>query len=87
MPPSLKSTQINARWVTTMIFQSDPNIIRWRLHLNSPIAQVYQALATDAGRASFWAESAIERDRLIHFVFPNGITWEAQVLEAHLPER
>jgi len=45
-----------------MSFQDDPNTIQWRLHLKSPIEKVYQALSTDSGRASFWAESAIERD-------------------------
>lgn len=65
-----------------MRFQDDPNTIRWKLHLRAPVARVYRALATDEGRASFWAESAIERDGTIHFVFPNGIRWEGRVLEA-----
>lgn len=69
-----------------MDFQKDPNAIRWRLHLDSPAAKVYQALSTDAGRASFWAESAIERDGAIHFIFPNSLTWEAPILEA-IPDR
>ncbi len=70
-----------------MSFQEDPNTIRWRLHLNSPITMVYQALSTDTGRASFWAESAIERDGIIHFVFPNKVSWEGRVLEAIPPRR
>jgi uncharacterized protein YndB with AHSA1/START domain len=65
-----------------MRFQNDPNTIRWRLHLISPIAMVYQALSTDAGRASFWAESASEQNGEIHFVFPNNITWDARVIHA-----
>jgi uncharacterized protein YndB with AHSA1/START domain len=68
-----------------MSFQDDPNIIQWKLHLKSPLTKVYQVLSTDAGRASFWAESAIEHDGIIHFVFPNQLTWQAQVLEAIPP--
>jgi uncharacterized protein YndB with AHSA1/START domain len=65
-----------------MIFQNDPNRIIWRLHLKSAPEKVYQALSTNAGRASFWAESAIERDGIIHFVFPNKMTWDARILSA-----
>jgi uncharacterized protein YndB with AHSA1/START domain len=68
-----------------MRFQDDSNMIRWRLHLRSPITKVYQALSTDAGRASFWAESAIERAGVIRFVFPNTATWDARVLQAIPP--
>ena len=68
-----------------MSFQDDPNIIRWRLHLKSPIARVYQALSTDEGRASFWAESAVEHAGVIHFKFPNDVTWDAQVIQAVSP--
>jgi len=65
-----------------MSFQDDLDPIRWRLHLKSAPAEVYQALSTDAGRASFWAESAVERGGKIHFVFPNKMVWDAQILEA-----
>ena len=68
-----------------MSFQDDPHVIRWRLHLRSPISRVYEALSTDAGRASFWAESAIERHGVIHFVFPNGVIWDARILKATPP--
>lgn len=70
-----------------MSFQDDPNEIRWRLQLRSPIDEVYRALSTDAGRASFWAESAVERDGVIHFVFPGGVAWDGRVLEAVPPRR
>jgi hypothetical protein len=38
----------------------DPNStdIRWRLHLSILPGEVYPFLATDDGRARFWAESA-----------------------------
>lgn len=68
-----------------MGFQDDPNVIRWRLHLHSPRTKVYQMLSTAVGRASFWAESADERDGVIHFVFPNHVTWTAQILQATPP--
>jgi uncharacterized protein YndB with AHSA1/START domain len=67
------------------IFQPDPNTIRWQLHLKSSPAQVYQTLATDAGRATFWAESAIEQNSIIHFIFPNHLTWDAPILKAEPP--
>ena len=69
-----------------MSFQTEPTMICWRLHLRSPIAKVYQALSTDNGRASFWAESAIEENGVIHFVFPNGVTWAGRIIHA-LPPR
>lgn len=50
-----------------MPFQSEAGVIRWRMHFASPPEQVYAALATDAGRSSFWAESAPERDGRITF--------------------
>jgi uncharacterized protein YndB with AHSA1/START domain len=68
-----------------MAFQEDPQVIRWRLQLKSPMTKVYEALSTNAGRASFWAESAIEWDGMIHFVFPNKVTWNAPVLHAIPP--
>ncbi len=36
--------------------------MRWRLHLASPPAAVHRMLASDEGRARFWAESAVEVD-------------------------
>lgn len=68
-----------------MPFQDDPNAIRWHLHLHSSVEEVYAALASDEGRASFWAESAVEQEGVIHFVFPNGATWLGRILETALP--
>ena len=64
-----------------MIFQSDPDIIHWRLHLKSSPQTVYQKLSTNEGRAAFWAESAIEQNGVIHFVFPNQAEWKGRILE------
>ena len=49
----------------TMSFQDDQTKIRWRLSLRSPIEKVYELLSTDAGRAGFWAERAVEHDGVI----------------------
>jgi uncharacterized protein YndB with AHSA1/START domain len=62
-------------------FQNDPSIIRWKLHINSSPQAVFEKLTTDGGRASFWAESAFERDEIIRFVFPNGAEWQGRILE------
>ena len=62
-------------------------VIRWRLHLTSPPEVVFDLLATDDGRARFWAESAIERDGMIDFRFPNGMAWRGQILENDPPRR
>lgn len=63
------------------MFQPDPNVIRWKLHLTAPRERVYEFLATDAGRAQFWAERAVEKDGAIEFLFPNGWTWRGEILE------
>jgi len=61
---------------------ADPTTVRWRIHLASPPEKVYEFLATDAGRARFWAESAVEEGGHINFTFPNGWTWRGQILES-----
>src|SRR5262245_11576371 len=71
----------------SMAFQPDPNTITWRLHLRSALAAVYELLATDTGRARFWAESAVERDGAIDFVFPGGPCWRGAILERQPPHR
>ena len=56
------------------------NTVRLRVHLVSPIEKVFGFLATDAGRAAFWADSAVERDGVVHFQFSNGMTHEGRLL-------
>ena len=68
----------NSPQISMIDFQDDTAKIVWRLHLAAPVSRVYQALSTDAGRASFWAESAVEHDGVIHFVFPNGVEWQGR---------
>jgi uncharacterized protein YndB with AHSA1/START domain len=70
-----------------MPFQPDAGAIVWRLHLRSAPERVYELLATDAGRASFWAEDAPERNGAVHFHFVNGMRYEGRVLVAAPPER
>jgi hypothetical protein len=38
-------------------------------------------LTTDEGRARFWAESAVENDGKIQFVFPNRQKLDVRVLQ------
>lgn len=68
-------------------FQADPQVIRWRLHLRSSPAAVYRMLATDEGRARFWAEEAVESGGEIAWRFPNGLTARTRVLAASPPRR
>jgi len=68
-------------------FQDNPELIQWRLHLSSPPYKVFQLLATDEGRAQFWAESAVERDGHIYFIFPNGYQWQGEILGKDPPNR
>lgn len=70
-----------------MTFQSDPDMIRWKLHLRSSPQAVYQKLSTNEGRASFWAESAVEKDGSIHFIFPNQAEWQGKILEKPSPRK
>ena len=59
--------------------------IRWRIHLPIPPERVYAALDSDEGRASFWADSAVERDGVIHFRFINGQTCAATIVTRRPP--
>lgn len=42
-------------------------------------------LASDEGRARFWAESAVEQDEHIHFLFPSGQSWRGEILAQQPP--
>jgi hypothetical protein len=60
-------------------------VIRWRLHLATSPPDVHALLATDSGRARFWAESAVERAGIISFRFPNEYAYEARVSVSEPP--
>jgi uncharacterized protein YndB with AHSA1/START domain len=55
-----------------MGFQNDPHVIRWRLHLAAAPDKVHEMLATDAGRARFWATSAVETNGVIDWRWPES---------------
>ena len=68
-----------------MSFQPDPSKIRWKIHFVSPPEKVFDALATDAGRASYWAESTPERDGRIAFHILNYEPFSGRVLRRERP--
>ncbi len=59
--------------------------IRWRLHIPVAPEKVYEALDSDAGRAAFWAEAAVERAGAIEFRFINGYSYSSPILERQPP--
>ncbi len=63
-----------------MTFQPDLDRIVWRLHLAASPERVYETLDSDDGRASFWAESAVEHDGRIRFTFPGGEATEGAIV-------
>lgn len=68
-----------------MPIPSTKDEIVWRVHLATDPATVHRLLASDEGRASFWAESAEEREGGIHFVFVNGVRTVAPILRNEAP--
>ena len=68
-------------------FQPNTGEVRWKLHLASAPPAVYEALATDEGRARYWAESAPERDGAIEFHILNYPVFAGRVLERRPPHR
>jgi len=47
-------------------------VVEWQLHLAPPPTAVFGPLASDAGRALFWAESAVRCGDHIDWGFPDG---------------
>jgi len=68
-----------------MAFQVEPNTIRWKMHFASPPSKLYDALNTASGRASFWAESAIERDNQIEFRILNYEPFNGRIVRREPP--
>lgn len=60
--------------------------IRWRMCIPVPPDRVFAVLDSNEGRASFWAESAVEADGHIEFQFINGYSWRGRVLERRPPD-
>lgn len=59
--------------------------IRWRVHISAAPEAVFAALSSDRGRASFWAESAVEADAAIEFRFVDGTIYRSRILEREPP--
>jgi uncharacterized protein YndB with AHSA1/START domain len=55
------------------------------MHFPVPPEKVFAALDTDQGRASFWAESAVEEHGYIHFRFSNGHECRSRIIERRRP--
>lgn len=69
-----------------MSFQSERGTIRWKVHFRSSPEMVFDALATDAGRARFWAEAAPEVDGVITFHILNYEPFSGRILLRRKPE-
>lgn len=59
--------------------------IRWRMHIPASPERVFRVLDSDEGRASFWAESAVETDGHVEFRFINGYTCRGKILARQAP--
>lgn len=68
-----------------MAFQAEPGKIIWKTHFSSSINKVFQALTTDAGRSTFWAEQTVEKDGMIEFTILNYPRYQARILEQQTP--
>ncbi len=55
------------------------------MHLPAPPGTVFDTLDSAAGRAAFWAESAIEVNGHIQFRFIDGSVWSCRILERQRP--
>jgi uncharacterized protein YndB with AHSA1/START domain len=55
--------------------------IHWRLHLPVAPGVVFDMLATDAGRARFWAESSHQTGATIEFQFVDGTITRGRIVE------
>ena len=69
----------------TLTFQENRDLIVWKVHFASGPHEVYEALDTDAGRAAFWAESAVEKDGVVRFRFINGMRYNGRIIEREHP--
>lgn len=63
-----------------MAFQDKAGQINWKVHFSSPIEKVYEALTTDKGRKTFWAENTLEKNGYIEFSILNYEKYRSKVL-------
>lgn len=68
-----------------MNFQANSDTILWNIHFRSSRQKVFDALATDAGRAKFWAESTEEKDGHITFHIYNYPSFTGKILAKEAP--
>lgn len=68
-------------------FQPARGTLRWRMHFRSAPERVYSALATDAGRSAFWAESTREEGDVLTFSFVGNLEVEGRILAREPPSR
>jgi uncharacterized protein YndB with AHSA1/START domain len=61
--------------------------IVWRLHTASPPERIYEMLATDKGRAGFWAETSSSDGDRFTLRFPMDVAGECRIVEATPPSR
>lgn len=61
--------------------------VRWCLHLATAPQDVFEALATDAGRGTFWAESTHEADGRITFNFIGAPPHVGRVVHSEPPSK
>lgn len=59
--------------------------IHWRMHLPVTPDRVFAVLDSDAGRASFWAETAVESTGHVEFCFINGERFRSRIIERRPP--
>lgn len=61
--------------------------VRWRLHLRARPERVFEVIDSDAGRASFLAESSRTDGDEIVLTFPNGHVHRGRIIERSRPNR
>lgn len=69
-----------------MSSKPDERRVEWRMHIKVAPEALFAVLDSDDGRASFWAESAVEQENQIHFRFINGYRCKSRVLERKAPQ-
>lgn len=62
-------------------------IIKWKIHCRSDIEKVFLFLSTDEGRQKFWAESAVQKNDTIYFIFPNKQEYKSVIKEINPPRQ
>ncbi|MDY7397057.1 hypothetical protein UMM65_17580 [Aureibaculum sp. 2210JD6-5] len=65
--------------------QKEVGQINWKVHFSTSIDQVYNALTTDEGRSTFWAEEAKEINGIIEFKILNYPVYKSKIIEKKYP--